>query len=71
MTVQQVWYVSGADAVDEIMPVLFTTKMAAEKFARIRFPDEDPDKRYARIFYRLVWSANDVYEDWPRFKETP
>lgn len=56
----KVWYVQGADTYDGIMPVLLSTKMAAEKYAREVFPDEGPDERYARISYRLVWEEDDV-----------
>lgn len=56
----KVWYVQGADTYDGIMPVLLSTKMAAEKYARQKFPDEGPDERYARISYRLVWEEDDV-----------
>lgn len=31
---------------------LYPTKMAAEVAARLQFPDEGPDERYARVFYR-------------------
>lgn len=57
----KVWYVQGAD-VDSPMPVLFATKMAAEIYARDVFPDEGPDKRYARIFYKSVWEERDLLE---------
>lgn len=60
---KQVWYVRGADP-ESPMPVLFATKMAAEMYARLEFPDEHPDTRYARIFYRSVWEEADM-------KETP
>jgi hypothetical protein len=33
----------------------FTTKLAAEVRARAAFPTENPDRRYARIFYRAVF----------------
>ncbi len=60
---KQVWYVQGADP-EFPMPVLFATKMAAEMYARLEFPNEHPDTRYARIFYRSVWEEADM-------KETP
>lgn len=50
-----VWWVAG----EELQGLLFTTKEAAEKAARLTYPDEDPDKRYARIFYKEVLSAED------------
>jgi len=56
---KEVWYVRGADP-ESPMPVLFTTKLAAEMYARMEFPDEHPDTRYARIFYRSVWEEKDL-----------
>ena len=41
----ELWGFTGGDQ-------LYPTKMLAERAARIAFPDEDPYKRYARIFYR-------------------
>lgn len=47
----EVWYVQGEYPPDmRRWPTLFDTKLAAEKYARQLFPDEDPDKRYARIY---------------------
>ena len=45
-----VWYVQGESDV----PTLWETKEDAEKYARYLFPDEDPDTRYARIYFREV-----------------
>jgi len=56
---KEVWYVQGADA-DLPMPILFSTKMAAEIYARQEFPDESPDRNYARIFYRDVFEEKDL-----------
>lgn len=56
-----VWYVSGANP-DSRLPILFDTKMAAEIYARMEFPDESPDKRYARIYYSVVWEEQDVID---------
>lgn len=58
---KEVWYVQGAD-VDSPMPVLFSTKMAAEIYARQEFPDESSDRRYARIFYKSVWEEQDLMQ---------
>ena len=44
-----VWYVQGDKYVE-----LFKTKQDAEQWARELFPEEDTEKRYARIFYRQV-----------------
>ena len=54
-----VWYVQGADP-ESPMPVLFSTKEAAERYARAVFPTLDPDARYARIFYLSVWEMSDM-----------
>lgn len=51
----EVWYVQGDE--DEL---LFLTKMDAELFARHLFPDEHPDARYARIFFRQVYTFQTV-----------
>jgi hypothetical protein len=40
--------------------MLFATKMAAEIYARKLFPDEDPDRRYARIYCMPVWEERDL-----------
>lgn len=44
-----VWYVQGDKYVE-----LFKTKQDAEQWARELFPEEDAEKRYARIFFRQV-----------------
>jgi len=51
----QVWYVSGDDT-DFGKPQLWMYKMDAEKHARELYPDESEDSRYARIFYRRVFT---------------
>jgi len=61
--VKQVWCVRGDDP-EFPLPEFFATKMAAEMYARLEFPNESPDTRYARIFYRSVWEEADM-------KETP
>lgn len=50
----EVWYVHGDPYAVDRWPTLFATKLAAEAYARECFPDEDPDKRYARVMYREV-----------------
>ena len=52
---QQVWYVSGDEE-----KYFFKTKMDAEMYARIHFPDEDPSKRYARIYFKTVYTFEEV-----------
>jgi hypothetical protein len=41
----ELWHVGGMDG------WLFPTKIVAEEAARLRFPHESPDARYARIGY--------------------
>jgi hypothetical protein len=53
----EVWYVRGADP-DALIPLLFKDKMSAEIYARQCFPDEDPDTRYARIYFVNVYDLN-------------
>jgi hypothetical protein len=44
------WHVRGVEN------VWYPTKIAAESCARVRFPDEDVETRYARVFYKeFVW----------------
>ncbi len=57
---KQVWYVQGADSGSERFPEFFATKMLAEEYARLEFPNESPDTRYARIFHRNVWEEADM-----------
>ena len=50
-----VWYVQGSDD-----PMVFNTKEAAEAYARIVFHYEEEHRRYARIYFREVWSLKDL-----------
>lgn len=52
-TPSEVWYVQGADP-DLACPMLFSVKMRAEEYAREKFPDESPDRRYSRILCKSV-----------------
>jgi hypothetical protein len=52
-----VWYVADGQ---EHMPQLFDTKIAAEKYARLLFPDESPSQRYARVYFRMVITMEDL-----------
>ena len=45
----EMWYVLG------IKDTYYATKMAAEVAARQAFPDEDPDKRYGRVYYKTMY----------------
>ena len=51
---KEVWYVQGEEP--NGWPTLFEDKILAEKYARDLFPNEDEDKRYARIYYREVYT---------------
>ena len=42
----QLWHVRG------VTGEFYTTKLAAEVRARAAFPEESPDRRYARVFYK-------------------
>lgn len=55
---QVVWMVWGDPHSTGNMPNLWETKLEAEKYAREMFPNEHPDIRYGRIFYKeiLNWS---------------
>jgi len=57
---KEVWYVQGDDNDLHGSPLLFETKMDAERWARHLFPKEDEHKRYARIFYRRVHTMDDL-----------
>lgn len=57
---KQVWFVQGEYDEEYVIPTLFDTKLAAERYARMLFPDEGADKNYARILYRNVLSLSDL-----------
>lgn len=54
---KQIWYVAGEGGK---FPTFFDTKMAAEVYARLLFPDEDKSKQYRRIYYREVLTMSDL-----------
>jgi hypothetical protein len=54
-----VWYVADGEGG---MPQLFDTKEAAEKWARMLFPDEPASRRYTRIYFRKVMTLEEVTE---------
>ena len=56
----EVWFVLDDDE-DSGMPSLWRTKMDAEIYARRRYPDESPDKRYARIYSEKILSYDQQY----------
>lgn len=55
---KQVWYVRGEQPSG--WPTLFDSKELAEKYARELFPNEDPDTRYGRIYYRDLYTQEDL-----------
>jgi len=57
----EVWYVQGDDTGVGDRPTLFTSKIAAELYARLLFPDEAQNTRDARIHYHTVYALHDVY----------
>lgn len=59
--INQVWIV--VDDEDDDTPILWRTKTDAEIYARRKYPDESPDKRYARIYYENILSYDDQYCD--------
>ena len=56
---KQVWYVRENDP-DLGIPLLFETKMDAEKYARELFPDETPDVRYGRVGFSNVYTMEET-----------
>jgi hypothetical protein len=64
MNMKTVWYVAGDPEADgALFPTFFDSKEAAEFYARLCFPDENPDSRIARIYYRLLWTLKDLQEE--------
>jgi hypothetical protein len=45
----ELWYVRGIEG------HYFPTKPVAERVARLSFPNETEDRRYARIFFHRFW----------------
>jgi hypothetical protein len=61
-SINEVWGVLGDPDDDEgDMPHLWRTKKDAEVYARRMYPDESPDKRYARIYFERILSYDDQY----------
>ena len=56
---KQIWYVQGDDTNSLRWPNFFESKEDAERMARHLFPDEDEYQRYARIYYRELFTAKD------------
>lgn len=58
---KEIWYVAGeSEESGERFPTFFDTKLAAERWARILFPDEDERTRYQRIYLRHVFTETDT-----------
>jgi hypothetical protein len=57
---KQVWFVTGEDMEGRLVPTLLDTKEAAERYARMMFPDEAEPKRYARVYCREVLTMSDL-----------
>jgi hypothetical protein len=57
---REVWYVSGDPNAVGLWPSLFDTKEAAEAYARLVFPDDGEDRRYARVYFRTVLTLADL-----------
>jgi hypothetical protein len=57
---REVWYVQGDPDAVGLWPNLFDTKEAAEAYARLVFPDEGENKRYARVYFRTVLTTADL-----------
>lgn len=58
-----VWYIQGEEGTETRVPTLFDSKEAAERYARLLFPDESPDKRYMRVMFRSVHTLNDLQKE--------
>jgi hypothetical protein len=56
---KNVWYVNGDPDAIGLWPTLFDTKEAAEAYARLAFPDESENRRYARVYFRTVITLAD------------
>jgi hypothetical protein len=56
----EVWYVQGDPEAIVLWPNLFDTKEAAETYARLMFPNEGEDRRYARVYFRTVLTMTDL-----------
>lgn len=58
-TLNEVWIVLGDD--EDESPILWRTKMDAEIYARRMYPDESPNRRYARIYSEQIMSYDQQY----------
>lgn len=51
----EVWYVNEGEGF-HLVEHVFETKIEAERYARMMFPEESEDERYARIYCKPVVS---------------
>jgi hypothetical protein len=57
---KQVWFVTGEDMEGRLVPTLLDTKEAAERYARMMFPDAAAPERYVRVYCREVLTMSDL-----------
>ena len=60
---KEVWYVSEDSyngGFDTYVACVFETKIEAEKYARMMFPEESEDERYSRIYSKEVVSFKEL-----------
>lgn len=55
----EIWYVDEGEGFHLVSHV-FETKIEAERYARVLFPEESEDLRYARIYCKPVVSFKEV-----------
>jgi len=56
----KVWFVTGEDMEGRYTPTLLDSKETAERYARMMYPDDDANKRYARVYYVEVLTMADL-----------
>ena len=56
----QVWFVTGEDMKGRYVPTLLDNKETAERYARMMFPNDTADMRYARIYSRDILTMSDL-----------
>jgi hypothetical protein len=55
----EIWYVDEGEGF-HLAAHVFETKIEAEKYARMMFPEESEDERYSRIYCKPVVSFKEV-----------
>jgi hypothetical protein len=55
-----VWWVIGEDILEWQLPAFFDTKLAAERYARMLFPNEDVNTRECRVRSCEVLTMSDL-----------